>query len=117
MSTETIGATPQPAPVPAWQSGLRLAMNATWKAIGIPSAGPFHAGQTSWGRTGDYVGEVHYLLLAPLLEIAAAYDVPVAETPAAGGGTTYKVVAPVDGVTVTIWTTNPADAPAPAVSE
>ncbi|MEV5678554.1 hypothetical protein [Streptomyces sp. NPDC052179] len=54
MSTETIGATPQPAPAPAWQSGLRLAMNATWKAI---------------------------------------------------------------GVTVTIWTTNPADAPAPAVSE
>ncbi|MFJ9889842.1 hypothetical protein ACIQRW_28860 [Streptomyces sp. NPDC091287] len=112
MSTETIGTTPQPAPAPTWQAGLQLAMNATWKAIGIPTtAQPFHAGQTSWGRTGDYVGDVHYLLLAPLREIAAAYDVPVTETRPAGGGTTYTVVVPVDGVDVHIWTTNPADAP------
>ncbi|MEU6952110.1 hypothetical protein [Streptomyces sp. NPDC045714] len=111
MSTETIGTNPQPALAPTWQSGLQLAMNATWKAIGVPSAAePFHAGQTTWGRTGDYVGEVHYLLLAPLLEIASAYDVPVAEVPAAGGGTTYKVVVPVDGIDVHIWTTDPADA-------
>ncbi|MER7696207.1 hypothetical protein [Streptomyces sp. NPDC096095] len=110
MSIETI---PQPASAtPAWQSGLQLAMNATWKALGIPTAaGPFFSGQKTWDRSSGYVGEVGYLLLAPLQEIAEAYDVPVTETPAAGGGTTYKVVAPVDGVDVHIWTTNPADAP------
>ncbi|WP_228989455.1 hypothetical protein [Streptomyces sp. DH8] len=112
MSTETIATNSQPV----WTSGLQLAMTATWKVIGIPSAQPFHAGQTSWDRTGDYVGEVHYLLLAPLREIAAAYDVPVTEAPAAGGGTTYKVVVPVDGTDVHIWTTNPADAPATAAT-
>ncbi|WP_424918910.1 hypothetical protein [Streptomyces sp. wa1064] len=114
MTTETIGTAPTTSepPTPIWQRSLQLAMNATWTAIGVPSAAaePFHAGQTTWGRTGDYVGEVHYLLLAPLLEIAAAYDVPVTEVPAAGGGTTYKVVVPVDGIDVHIWTTDPADA-------
>ncbi|MGW0545265.1 hypothetical protein ACWD0D_33965 [Streptomyces griseoincarnatus] len=112
MSTETIGTTAQPALAPAWKSGLQLAMNATWKTIGVPTAAePFYSTQKTWARTGDYVGEVGYLLLAPLKEIAEAYDVPVHET-TAGGTTTYKVVVPVDGITVTIWTTNPADAPA-----
>jgi len=120
VTTETIRTNPQPAPAPEWQAGLQLAMNATWKAIGVPaSAQPFHAGQTSWDHAGDYVGDVHYLLLAPLQEIAAAYDVPVTETRPAGGSITYKVVVPVDGVDVHIWTTNPADAPTttPAVAE
>ncbi|MFW3459660.1 hypothetical protein ACN24K_01535 [Streptomyces microflavus] len=111
MSTETIGTeTPAPAPA-AWQRGLQQAMTATWKAIGVPSAAaPFCIAQNDVGG-GKHTGNVHYLLLAPLREIAEAYDVPVNES-TAGGSTTYTVVVPVDGVTVTIWTTNPADAPA-----
>ncbi|MCX4504289.1 hypothetical protein [Streptomyces anulatus] len=115
MTTETIRtaptATPEP-PTPTWQRSLQLATNATWKTIGIPTAAePFYTGQKTWGRTGGYVGEIGYLLLAPLLEIAEAYDVPVTEFTAGGGTTTYSVVVPVDGVDVRIWTSNPADAP------
>ncbi|MET8707816.1 hypothetical protein [Streptomyces californicus] len=109
MSTESIATDSQPT----WKSGLQQAMTATWKTIGIPTAQPFHAGQTSWDRTGDYVGEVHYELLAPIQEIAQAYGAPITETQTATG-TTYKTVVPVDGTNVHIWTTNPADAPAPA---
>ncbi|MFI7239311.1 hypothetical protein [Streptomyces cyaneofuscatus] len=112
MSTETIDTATQPAPEPAWKADLQQAMNATWKTIGIPTAAdPFFTGQKTWARDGAYVGEVGYLLLAPVLEIAAAYDVPVNETPAVGGGTTYRATVPVDGTDVHIWTSNPADAP------
>ncbi|MEU7331371.1 hypothetical protein [Streptomyces parvus] len=123
MSTEAIGTTSTPTPeppTPAWKHGLQLATDATWKVIGIPTsaAGPIAATQRDWEDHGDYAGTVHYLLLAPLREIAAAYGVQVAET-TNDSGTTYSVVVPVDGVTVTIWTTNPADAPTttPAVAE
>ncbi|MFD4000888.1 hypothetical protein [Streptomyces rubiginosohelvolus] len=117
MSTETIGTAPTPTPeppTPSWMRGLQLATNATWKAIGIPAeASPFCVTQNDMGD-GEHTGHVHYLLLAPLLEIAEAYDAPVTETKSLGGGTTYSVAVPVDGVTVTIWTTDPADAPAVA---
>ncbi|MEU3972383.1 hypothetical protein [Streptomyces bacillaris] len=118
MSTQTIGTTPpQPTKGTDWKTGQRTAVNATHTVIDLPTtAQPLFTCQKTWGRQGGYVGEVGYLLLAPLLEIAAAYDVPVTELPALGGGTTYKVVAPVDGTTVTIWTTDPADA-ATAVAE
>ncbi|MEU5284167.1 hypothetical protein AB0G97_09120 [Streptomyces sp. NPDC020755] len=112
MSTETIGTTPQTAQ-PAWKRGLKQAIAATWKTIGIPTSahGPIDAAHRDWEGHGDYAGTVHYLLLAPVREIAAAYDIPVTET-TNDSGTTYSVVVPVDGISVTIWTTNPADAPA-----
>ncbi|MEV6477662.1 hypothetical protein [Streptomyces sp. NPDC051657] len=115
MSTETIGTTRQTTPPPAWQRGLEQATAACWTAIGIPTAatGPIAATQRDWEGHGEYAGTVHYLLLAPLQEIAAAYGVPVAET-TNDSGTTYSVIVPVDGISVTIWTTNPADAPAVA---
>ncbi|MFC8658057.1 hypothetical protein ACFUCT_23095 [Streptomyces parvus] len=120
MSTETIRTTTQGAPAPAWKRGLEQATAACWKAIGIPTSGngPIAATQRDWEGHGDYAGTVHYLLLAPLQEIAAAYGVQVAET-TNDSGTTYSVVVPVDDITVTIWTTNPADAPTttPAVAE
>ncbi|MGW4250114.1 hypothetical protein [Streptomyces californicus] len=112
MSTESIATDSQPT----WRSGLQQAMNATWKTIGLPAeAEPFYSGQKTWSRSGDYVGEIGYLLLAPLQEIAQAYGAPITETETATG-TTYKVVVPVDGTTVHIWTTNPADAPAPTTT-
>lgn len=110
MTTEAIGTTPTPAE-PAWKGGLERATAATWKAIGIPTSarGPVHAAHRDWEGRGDYAGTIHYLLLAPLLEIAAAYDdAPVTET-TNDAGTTYSVSVPVDGITVTIWTTNPTD--------
>ncbi|MFE3400748.1 hypothetical protein [Streptomyces anulatus] len=111
MTTETIDTTPPPAPAPAWTRGLERATAACWKAIGIPTAhGPIAATQRDWDGQGDYAGTVHYLLLAPLQEIATAYGAPVTET-TNDAGTTYSVVVPVDGISVTIWTTNPADAP------
>ncbi|MER8262692.1 hypothetical protein ABT007_00690 [Streptomyces griseus] len=108
MSTETIG-TDSP---PVWKSGLEQATDACWKAIGIPTSarGPVAATQRDYEGRGDYAGTVHYLLLAPLQEIAAAYGAPVTET-TNDAGTTYSVIVPVDGINVTIWTTNPADAP------
>ncbi|MEV6471563.1 hypothetical protein [Streptomyces sp. NPDC051657] len=111
MSTETIGTTPSPTPAPAWTRGLEQATAACWKAIGIPTSahGPIAATQRDWEGHGDYAGTVHYLLLAPLQEIATAYGAPVTETKN-DAGTTYSVVVPVDGISVTIWTTNPADA-------
>ncbi|GGZ52980.1 hypothetical protein [Streptomyces rubiginosohelvolus] len=117
MSTETIGTAPTPTPeppTPKWKRSLQLAANATWKAVGISTAEPFYTGQKTWGRTGGYVGEIGYLSLAPLLEIAEEYDVPVSETPAPGGGTTWAIVVPVDGINVHIWTSNPDDAPTAA---
>ncbi|MFG2506775.1 hypothetical protein ACGFOW_14865 [Streptomyces rubiginosohelvolus] len=116
MSTETIGTAPTPTPEPPapWKRGLQLAANATWKAIGISTAEPFYTGQKTWGRDGAYVGEIGYLSLAPLLEIAEEYDVPVSETPAPGGGSTWAIVVPVDGIDVHIWTSNPDDAPTAA---
>ncbi|MGW7473694.1 hypothetical protein ACWGIT_19125 [Streptomyces cyaneofuscatus] len=112
MSTETIDTATQPAPAPAWKRGLEQATAATWKAIGVPTqAVPFCVVQKDYEGRGEYAGDVCYQLLEPLLQIAAAYDVPVSESTAGGGGTTYSAVVPVDGINVTIWTTNPADAP------
>lgn len=114
MSTETIRTDSSPV----WQAGLEQAAAACWKAIGIPTSarGPVAATQRDYEGHGDYAGTVHYLLLSPLQEIAAAYGVPVAET-TNDSGTTYSVIVPVDGINVTIWTTNPADAPTSAVAE
>ncbi|WP_299542091.1 hypothetical protein [uncultured Streptomyces sp.] len=104
-----LAAEDEPTPMPAWKAGLQLATTATWTAIGIPTAAaPYCVTQTDIGG-GQHTGNVHYLLLAPLLEIARAYDVAVSELSSAAG-TTYTAVVPVDGVNVTIWTTNPTDA-------
>ncbi|MYR36410.1 hypothetical protein GTX14_05030 [Streptomyces sp. SID4944] len=110
MSTQTIGTTSQTVKPLAWKAGVQAAANATWKILASASspAEPFFTCQKTWGT--HYVGEAGYLLLAPLLEIAAAYDVPVTKTQTEGGSTTYKVVVPVDGTTVTLWTTDPDDA-------
>ncbi|MFE3471153.1 hypothetical protein ACFXOI_05615 [Streptomyces bacillaris] len=112
MSTQTIETTsPQSVKPLAWKTGVQAAANATWKVLASASspAEPFFTCQKTWDRT-HYAGEAGYLLLAPLLEIAAAYDVPVTKTQTEGGSTTYKVVVPVDGTTVTLWTTDPDDA-------
>ncbi|MCR8947359.1 hypothetical protein NW249_35325 [Streptomyces sp. OUCMDZ-4982] len=115
MSTQTIETTsPQPVKPLAWKTGVRAAANATWKVLASSPAEPFFTCQKTWDRT-HYVGEAGYLLLAPLLEIAAAYDVPVTKTQTEDGSThktvtTYKAVIPVDGTTVTLWATDPDDA-------
>ncbi|MEU0001166.1 hypothetical protein ABZ069_30035 [Streptomyces microflavus] len=113
MSTETIetvGTTAPPAAEPGSRADLQQAMNATWAVVGIPTADPFFTGQKVWGRPSAYVAEIGYLLLEPVLQIAAEYDVNVTET-TTPSGTTYKTVASVHGVDVHVWTTSPTDAP------
>ncbi|MEV3848127.1 hypothetical protein AB0J30_15185 [Streptomyces microflavus] len=110
MSTETIATPAPPAPEPGSRADLQQAMNATWTTVTTTAFDPFFTGQKTWGRDGAYVAEIGYLLLQPVLEIAAEYDVSVTETPSPSG-TTYKAVASVHGVDVHVWTASPTDAP------
>lgn len=110
MTTETTEPSAAAAEPTGWRAAQQLATNATWQVSGITAVAPFCVTQNDVDG-GVYTGAVHYHLLAPLREIAEAYDVTVIESPSAGGGTAYRVVALVDGTSVTCWAVNPTDAP------
>ncbi|MEU9199448.1 hypothetical protein [Streptomyces sp. NPDC048332] len=111
MTTETIQPAPQTAELPPkWRAHLQQAYNATWQAAGRVDTGPFCVTQNQiQAAAGAYSGNLHYLDVAAVKQLADAYDVEVTAT-SGPSGTHYQATANVEGVPVTAWAVDSSEA-------
>lgn len=96
MTTETT----VPAPAP-WRTAQQQVTNATWHVSAISDTAPFCISQIERGDT--YAGDLHYSAPEPVHAIAAAYDIPVTETPSGDTDTCLSARVTVDGIAVRAW--------------